>query len=70
MSATPNIVTKEKWLEARKTLLQKEKAFTKERDALTRERQAMPWVKVEKITSSTALAENARYRICSMDGAS
>ena len=48
MSATPKIVTREQWLNARKTLLEKEKAFTKARDALTQERQAMPWVKVEK----------------------
>ena len=42
------IVTQDQWLEARKALLAKEKAFTKARDDLTRERQSMPWVKVEK----------------------
>lgn len=42
------VVTQDQWLEARKALLAKEKAFTKARDDLTRERQSMPWVKVEK----------------------
>ena len=42
------VVTQEQWLEARKALLAKEKAFTRARDELSRERQAMPWVKVEK----------------------
>lgn len=42
------VVTQDQWLEARKALLAKEKAFTRARDELSRERQAMPWVKVEK----------------------
>ncbi len=42
------VVTQDQWLEARKALLAKEKAFTKARDDLSRERQSMPWVKIEK----------------------
>lgn len=42
------IVSKNEWLEARKTLLAEEKAFTRERDALSARRRDMPWVKVEK----------------------
>ena len=45
---TPEFVTKEDWLAARKTLLAKEKALTRERDAITAARQAMPMVKVDK----------------------
>ena len=43
-----NIVSREKWIEARKALLQKEKVFTRQRDQLSRERRGLPWVKVEK----------------------
>jgi predicted dithiol-disulfide oxidoreductase (DUF899 family) len=41
-------VTREEWLQARKALLAKEKAFTRERDALSAARRALPRVKVEK----------------------
>ena len=41
-------VSREAWLEARRTLLAKEKAVLKQQDALAAERRAMPWVKVEK----------------------
>lgn len=41
-------VTHEEWVEARKALLEKEKAFTRERDALSAARRALPMVKVEK----------------------
>ena len=44
----PDVVTRERWLEARKALLAKEKALTRERDALNAERRRMPMVKVEK----------------------
>jgi predicted dithiol-disulfide oxidoreductase (DUF899 family) len=44
----PNIVSREKWLNARKALLAEEKAFTRARDALARKRLQLPWVKVEK----------------------
>ncbi|MGI9425470.1 MAG: DUF899 domain-containing protein [Hyphomicrobiaceae bacterium] len=42
------VVDQEQWLQARKALLAKEKAFTKARDELTRERQALPWVRITK----------------------
>ena len=41
------IVSHEDWLEARKALLAKEKAFTRQRDELGRLRQALPWERVE-----------------------
>lgn len=43
-----NIVGHDEWIEARKALLEKEKAFTRERDALAKARQSMPWVRVDK----------------------
>jgi predicted dithiol-disulfide oxidoreductase (DUF899 family) len=46
--STHPVVPKDKWLEARKALLAKEKAFTRQRDALSAERRALPWVKVEE----------------------
>lgn len=46
--APPEIVSTEKWLEARKALLAKEKAFTRARDELSAERRGMPWVAVRK----------------------
>lgn len=42
------VVSQGEWVEARKALLAKEKAFTQARDALSKERRALPWVKVEK----------------------
>jgi len=42
------IVTKEKWLEDRKELLQKEKEFTHLRDELSMQRRSLPWVKVDQ----------------------
>ena len=42
------VVSREKWLEARRTLLAEEKAFTRQRDALSQKRRDLPWVKVEK----------------------
>ena len=42
------IVSREDWIEARKTHLADEKAFTKARDALSARRRALPWVRVEK----------------------
>jgi hypothetical protein len=48
------IVLQDEWLAARKALLAKEKEFTKVRDRLSEARRALPWVKVGKITCSTA----------------
>lgn len=42
------IVTRERWIEARRALLAKEKELTRLRDRLSAERRALPWVKVEK----------------------
>ena len=42
------VLPHDKWVEARKTLLDKEKAFTRARDELTAQRLALPWEKVEK----------------------
>ena len=41
------VVTREAWLQARKDLLDKEKAFTRARDALSEERRALPWVRID-----------------------
>lgn len=43
-----NIVTHAEWIEARKALLAREKAFTRERDALSAARRALPMERVEK----------------------
>jgi predicted dithiol-disulfide oxidoreductase (DUF899 family) len=45
---TNPVVSREKWLEARKALLATEKEETKLRDKIRAERQKMPWVKVDK----------------------
>lgn len=41
------IVSRKEWNEARKRLLQEEKAFTRARDALSAQRRALPWVQVD-----------------------
>jgi predicted dithiol-disulfide oxidoreductase (DUF899 family) len=46
--AKHKILSREKWLAARKALLVKEKAFTRLRDRLSRQRRALPWVQVDK----------------------
>ena len=42
------IVTHDEWVEARKSLLVREKEFTKLREQLTRQRRELPWERVEK----------------------
>lgn len=42
------VVSREEWLEARRSLLLKEKEATHLRDKVNAERMALPWVKVEK----------------------
>lgn len=42
------VVSQEKWLDARKSLLIRERALTHELDALREERRQLPWVRVEK----------------------
>jgi predicted dithiol-disulfide oxidoreductase (DUF899 family) len=44
----PEVVSREKWLAARRELLEKEKRFTRERDALNADRRRLPMVAIEK----------------------
>ena len=44
----PRVVPQDQWLEARKALLDKEKALTHARDALSSERRRLPMVEVEQ----------------------
>src|SRR5262249_8930531 len=46
--ALPRITDRDDWLQARKELLTKEKAFTYQRDALNTERRNLPMVRIEK----------------------
>ncbi len=48
MSDKQSVVSREKWLEARKKLLHDEKEFTRARDQLSKRRSELPWVKVDK----------------------
>jgi predicted dithiol-disulfide oxidoreductase (DUF899 family) len=43
-----NIVSEQQWIEARRTLLAKEKQLTHQHDELARARREMPWLGVEK----------------------
>jgi len=42
------VVSRERWLDARKALLAREKELTRLRDQVARERRALPWERVEK----------------------
>jgi predicted dithiol-disulfide oxidoreductase (DUF899 family) len=42
-------VSREEWLEARRALLEKEKAHLRAHDEISRARRELPWVKVDKI---------------------
>lgn len=42
------VVTRERWIEARRALLAEEKAWTRARDRLSALRRALPWVEVTK----------------------
>lgn len=46
--ALPEVVSRERWLEARRALLAEEKELTRRRDALNAERRRLPMVRVEK----------------------
>jgi len=48
MSAAPTVVSREKWLQARLALLEKEKELTRLKDEVAAQRQDLPWVAVEK----------------------
>jgi predicted dithiol-disulfide oxidoreductase (DUF899 family) len=47
LSAHP-VVSRDEWIEARKTLLKKEKEFTRLKDQLCAECRALPWVKLDE----------------------
>ena len=44
----PEVVTREAWLEARKSLLAEEKEATRQRDAMNAKRRRLPMVRIEK----------------------
>jgi predicted dithiol-disulfide oxidoreductase (DUF899 family) len=44
----PEVVSREEWLEARRNLLEQEKAHTRANDALNAERRRLPMVRIEK----------------------
>jgi len=44
----PEVVTREEWLEARKSLLAEEKEVTRRRDALNAKRRRLPMVRIDK----------------------
>jgi predicted dithiol-disulfide oxidoreductase (DUF899 family) len=46
--STPNIGTREEWLEARLKLLDREKALNRQRDDLAEQRRQLPWVRIDK----------------------
>ncbi len=46
--ADHDVVSNERWIEARKALLAKEKEFTRMRDAISEERRKLPWERVNK----------------------
>jgi predicted dithiol-disulfide oxidoreductase (DUF899 family) len=48
MAKQHEVVPSDKWIEARKKLLAKEKEFTRLRDQLSRERRDLPWEAVDK----------------------
>lgn len=46
--AAKSVVSRDKWLVARKALLDQEKTLTRQRDAVTKARQELPWVQLEE----------------------
>jgi predicted dithiol-disulfide oxidoreductase (DUF899 family) len=48
MSAVHAVVSREEWLRARLTLLEREKELTRLKDEVAAQRQRLPWVNVEK----------------------
>ena len=46
--AHPNIVSRARWLAARRALLREEKALTRMHDKLAARRRRLPWVRIEK----------------------
>ena len=48
MTAQHPVVSRDEWLEARKSLLQREKELTRLRDQLSAERRGLPWVRIDE----------------------
>jgi predicted dithiol-disulfide oxidoreductase (DUF899 family) len=48
MTQQHQVVQHDEWVEARKSLLAREKEFTRERDRLSKERRDLPWERVDK----------------------
>jgi len=48
MATRHKVVTKERWIEARKKLLAQEKEFTRLRDQLSKQRRELPWETVDE----------------------
>ena len=46
--ARHNVVSEQEWIDARRSLLAREKQLTHQHDQLARDRRELPWVKVEK----------------------
>jgi predicted dithiol-disulfide oxidoreductase (DUF899 family) len=42
------VVSRDRWVAERKTLLAREKELTRQRDQIARERRALPWVRIDK----------------------
>ena len=49
---THEVVSHERWIQARKQLLAKEKEFTRLRDQLSQERRDLPWEAVDAHSSA------------------
>ena len=47
-TANHPVVSRDRWLAERKTLLAREKELTRLRDQIARERRALPWVRIDK----------------------
>jgi predicted dithiol-disulfide oxidoreductase (DUF899 family) len=47
-TANHPVVSRDRWIDERKTLLAHEKELTRLRDQIARERRALPWVRIEK----------------------
>lgn len=45
---TATIATRDEWIQARRALLELEKAHTRQKDEITKARQALPWVQLDK----------------------
>lgn len=62
---TPEVVSREAWLRARKELLVKEKEWNRQRDALSAERRKLPMVRIEKDYAFERPTAAARSATCS-----